>query len=210
MTCILPGGLGQLAAAGPSAFDLSNTVRGTLSNGNKTVTANSSTLGFSRGTRSLANAGQRYFEMTMNAFAGTANSGVQIGVAGPAFIVGNRLGLDSAGNSFALAISTGQWVEYFTGGPGLTGGPVPAAGQVVGAAVDFTSNSGANIGIAMYVNGVGINPLGPPTEYDVQMTQQILYPACNFLFQASPADQITLNTIGPFAYPPPTGFVAWG
>jgi hypothetical protein len=217
MTCILPGGLGQLARAPPgfSAFDPAHTnANATLSNSNLTVAANNSAaIGQTRGTKSL-NSGKKYFEVTVNAL-GSVSSVAGVGFCNATWDTSTAnttyLGHDSAGNSWAINAIPTAFYSFFYGnaqsGSGNSGvSSVPAVNDTIMVAVDLTAGN-------MYfgVNNTWNNNSGPAGTPDFTFPgATTLYPAATVDLYTTAA-QFTLN-VGKtaFKYALPSGYTAWG
>jgi hypothetical protein len=218
MTCILPGNLAVMDAAGPSfsTWDPGHTnARATLSNNNLTVAGNNSTSnGQTRGTKSL-NSGKKYFEATVNAL-GSSSSSAGVGFCNATWDTSTAnttyLGGDGAGNSWAFnAVPTAFYNNFHAGVQSPNGGTsiIPAVNDTIMVAVDLTTGS-------MYfgVNNTWSNNSGPgagtPDWTFPGSGATTLYPASTVdLFTT--AAQFTLN-VGKtaFKYALPSGYTAWG
>jgi hypothetical protein len=211
MTCILPGSLGLTGGAAVFSAWLPSTVNGTVppavfSNSNRTM-AGSQNGNVCRGNLSH-NTGKFYFEVTVSAVDGYTS----IGVVNPSWIAvssGPIIGYDANGVSL-VNNGTNFAVVYNNTYPYLTSAP-PAAGDVLGVAVDFVTGSATRVYFrqntlwcAQGTNVATFNAALPDFTWGAITT---LFPAGS----ASNVSNITINVgNAAFAHAPPAGFVAWG
>lgn len=207
MTVILPGGIGQLfASIAGSAFDPAHTsTSATLSNHNKTVTGNNTSFtGVTRGIKGL-NSGQKYFEIIIV----TVNDYSYMGAMDASFTIAdnNVLGLDSPAHSVGIQTKNGSWQELYNGtttqtSPIVGGGP----GDVVMIALDLVIGFGFG-----GVNGVWFNRAGVTGSPDFTFPGGTTwYPGAAVGGPSGTPPSSTLNAGGPFTYPLPSGYTAWG
>lgn len=235
MTCILPGGLGQLGGGfGGSTFDPTtlgsySSTPGSLTNNNKMLNGPPGPLPANEGAaacfgKNSHNSGKYYFEMVIN------NIGAAIVSAGAG-------GYTSAGvldpGAYANGSALGSWVGQSS--TGFDWGIVPYSydglhmhwqwynndsnswtlsanannGDIIGVAVDF---SGTYIDFA--VNGVwgGSNastPIPTGTYSYITTAGRTLVPVGS-AFSLTSLAQMTIRTAAPFSYAVPSGYVAWG
>lgn len=213
MTVILPGGIGELKANIPSsAFDPahSSPTNGALSNGNRTFTGTSATIGSTRGTRSRST-GKYYFELHVTSIDNSTDSRIPYcGYCNTGFPVTdpsglNPLGFDGPGTSVSINIlGTNMYMtwEANTQYTDLSG--VYSLPGYIGFAIDFTRG-----GLCVINNNYWFNGYTP----SMSVGQGILvtgavYPAVSI---ANTGTSVTLNTGGsPFQYGLPSGYLAWG
>jgi hypothetical protein len=209
MTCILPGGLGLTGGvAGFSAF-LPSTVNVTtppavFSNSNRTMAGSVNGNGCRGGLSH--NTGKYYFEVTVSAPDSTTSVGVVNSSWSPSPVPG--IGFDA--NGVALVNGTPYLVYYNNSSTYLTAA-APAAGDVIGVAVDFVTGSASRVyfrlntlWVAQGSNVAAFNAALPDFTWGGITT---LFPAGS----ASNASNITINVgNAAFAHAPPAGFLAWG
>jgi hypothetical protein len=214
MTFILPGGLGQMMAAYPntSAWDPTNASAPapTFSNNNRTLT------GYTTGAASscrgvLSNStGKHYFEGTIGPVAtGQLQS---LGVVNTSWTAAsNPVGVDSNGVALVASpaggnynVTAGATVQYSTSAP-------PAAGDVLGVAVDFTTGSVSRVYFSL--NGIWVAQGTNVATFNAALPD-FSWGAVTTLFTAgstNSASPLTLNTgNAAFKHAPPPGFSAWG
>jgi hypothetical protein len=211
MTCILPGNLPVLDAVGfGSGWDPAHLSLIALSNGSRTATATSANIGCVRGVKSQT-AGKTYFEITVNATFGLVAA---VGVCDGNFNLAGQLqlGNDGGGDSIGLGFNNGasQSDVWYADQQPWSGSVQVVAGNVIGVALDQTGTSTAEPAVGFYINGdlVGLGANFAMLEI---IAGTALFPAFSGFVSASraSADQVTINTAGPFSHPPPAGYVAW-
>ena len=217
-TATFSGAGGMIAAANvplvASAWDPANSGNITFSNSNRTITPSSFGVGSVRGTKSN-NSGKQYFEVTMTTLdtGSTTSNGAglcDINYSAWTSVIGG----DTAGRS--VGILNNQAIDfivmYQNANLVIEGALIPASGQVIGVAVDFTVAGSAKIYFS--VNGTwsnaGANSTTLTTPDYTWSTSSVLYPMAS-VTHAGITSQFVLNVgNAAFAYTLPSGFTAWG
>lgn len=169
-----------------------------LSNGNLTATRTAGNSGV-RGNTARAS-GKYYLEFTI---VQTSDAWTKVGFADAAYVLGSGV---SNNNDYVLLGNTGavSWNDIQRGNASAY-----AAGNVVGAALDFGNNAvWFRTGAGIWNNGAGNNPATNTGGFVITaVTANSLFP---YFAADTTNDAVTLNTGGTaFANAVPSGFLPW-
>lgn len=215
MSFVLPGGLGQIFAGGLSAWSTTNNSGSlTFSNSNRSVIGQITTTNTGSGTAALPTGvagSKKYFEVKSSA-AVTSSFMTGVGIANQSWappVGGNYVGSDnnSVGPVVCMpgAIPPLAWnVLYLAASQGAFGA-TPAAGDVIGVAVDLTTSGQGNVYFSL--NGTWLNNAGTGTPDYSLLSSTTIVP----IYSDDNGTTLTLNVgNAAFAHAPPSGYTKWG
>lgn len=213
MTVILPGGLGQTFAKTAVSFSTwsptANSGNITYSNANRSVIGTSATNWGNVKGSVVRTSGKLYFEVTFAAVAG--NQFQSAGIVDSSWAPGTGsfyIGFDANGDSIGAVAGTSNYTNQQKSVTGYSLSTAPAAGNVIGVAVDFSYVSGPAFYASLNGIFIGTGTTTKPTNPDWWLpTGSSAAAACS----VNNSGTATLNVgNASFAHSPPSGFSAWG